>query len=486
MTRNPITVQKVVTLLSDAHPTFVSLVGHGANQTPFKSVKVAELPQTQPIADTTMSKPAEPVTKGAVGAPPAGTEINKIVFAGEQFPTDAAVTTYLTAKGYSNFAVEAVDSSFVVKAMDENAFESITPIAATDAGVTFFVGKLAAGADPIATAVIAAPVVATKAEVPVVVVARERTKVSKAEVRRNQFKVTKADETPDQLVQKYCDYYCCCGPEVGELTLADAIADVNCGLPVGYWDVNDAFRQALRNRILTGDVAGIAALATQFGEILVKLCNICSTTTMKSEDNQAAIDALLPSRKDFGTQVPKVVAIPAGTTDPIIAQPGTIPATPGTIALPTGGNTLPVISQPGTIPAVVAGAVVVPGGAGSPAEPLAQPGTLPAVPGAVTLPTGTVPVVPSDLGSLATAMTTLQNTLNTLIQGQTSLATKSDISEVSEKVTKAEGRLTVIEEVRQIRKSADSDDATVNGGAGSPAGEAPKLTKTQKNILGIQ
>ena len=474
MDRKPTTVKKVVTLLMDAHPTFVSLVGHGANQTPFKSVKIADLSEMQQTQKNAMSKPAEPVVKGAAGEP-AGTEIHKIVFAGAQFPTADSVTTYMTSKGYSNFVVDAIDNSFVVKAIDETAFQSITPIAAKEDGVTFFVGKLITAANP---PVSVNQVETVKTADATTVTARERTRTTKADTRRSLFVVAKGEAVKaDDLVKKYVDYY---GNSSG-MTCAETLEDVVCGLPLGYWDLSDAFRYALRARIAAGDTAGITALTAEYGTLLTKLATL-TTSVEKADERAAALDALFPTKKELGTQVPMMLGIPlTGVTDGI-GQPGTLPATATKPALPTTGSQ-PGIDQPGTSPAPAGGKPNVDPNA-QPA--IAQPGTCPAPAGSTNLPSGDQPTPVTDLGTLAKALETLQNTLAQLIAGQGNLVTKGDLTGISDKVAKAEERLTRMETVRQVRKSADSDDVAAAGGAGSPKNETPKLTRTQKNILGLQ
>jgi len=480
MTRNPITVKKVVTLLSNAQPTFVSLVAHGANQTPFKSVKVADLSEIQPTQKTDMTKPAStPVVKGAETSLPQGTDINKIVFSGAQFTSPESVTSYLTGKGYANFNIEQLDGSFVVKAIDETAFESLTPVVAQE-GVTFFVGKLVTAANP---PVPVAAVEAVKTADPVApaapaaaapVTARTRTRAAKGD--RPQFLVAKgAALAPDSLVQKYGEYL------GAEPTCANMLEDICNGLPLGYWDVSDAFRYALRARLAKGDVAGIATLATEFGSILTKLVTL-TTTVEKSEDQLAAFDKIFPTQKALGTQVPTILGIPLDGQPGVIAQPGTLPAAPTTVNLPTTGSQ-PGIQQPGTGAAAGGSPNVDP----NPQPAIAQPGTLPAAAGTVTLPTGTVPeggeLDPSKIGA---ALAALQNTLAQLIAGQAGLATKADIDGVTQRVTKADERLNNLERVRQTRKSVDSDDVPVVGVTKTAQQQPVQLSRTQKNIMGIQ
>lgn len=157
MKRTPKKTLKAVHILTDAEPRFVSLVGHGANQTPFNVVKLD--PNAQRVAAETPATGAEPMSKKVVAAAPkapvvkaeaaAGKpEIQSMAFAAEHFADEAAVRSYLTEHQYEDgITITKSDGGFVVIGHDEAEFEDGSLSVITHANVKITVGKLKAEAE---------------------------------------------------------------------------------------------------------------------------------------------------------------------------------------------------------------------------------------------------------------------------------------------------------------------------------------------------
>ena len=123
-------IRRVVRVLTDPRPTFVSLVAHGANQQPFRVVKLAK----QNDGDDTMTT-AQKAAASAV--------IQSIQFSADQFSTEDDVQTYLKENGYEDVDVVKSENGFGVVLEDASDFgdDSIQDINA-DNGVVFKVARL--------------------------------------------------------------------------------------------------------------------------------------------------------------------------------------------------------------------------------------------------------------------------------------------------------------------------------------------------------
>jgi hypothetical protein len=134
----PKVVTRQVKIMTNPHPTYVSVVNHGAIQEPFTTLKHAQKRDTpMPIKPREESKPAVVLaTKTAVA-------VQKIVFDANVFKVDDDVTKYLSANGYEDFVVEkSDDNEFVAKANDADdiVFAGVQSVKMEN-GVTGYVGK---------------------------------------------------------------------------------------------------------------------------------------------------------------------------------------------------------------------------------------------------------------------------------------------------------------------------------------------------------
>lgn len=146
LTKKPKKIKKVINLLTDPEPEFVSLVNHGANQTPFKTLKADSFePQEQQKNPEDKSRMnAQMLQKIKKAAQDNGVALQRMVFAMTEFETVDSVRKYLNDHGY--------EGGEIVKAEDEDHYEviarsvddfiSLEPVTSEN-GVTRYLGDLA-------------------------------------------------------------------------------------------------------------------------------------------------------------------------------------------------------------------------------------------------------------------------------------------------------------------------------------------------------
>lgn len=341
MKQTALTSRVTVTLLTDPDPERVSLVRHGANQEPFRLVKHADIAHDRPMKKS-------PLAKGATSTDDSVdmSTLQKAVFDRSEFADEAAVTNFLTERGYAEFTVKADgDTGFVVEAATADQFSTLSTVTVAK-GVTYHVGerktadgKEASADAPAPASAPAAPATATKATestgtpavpavpaapTPVVKTAgpvRVRTRIAVAakaaaaavvdelasrDLRFGEFVVERADGSEltvkvKELAAKYDSY----GAYASTATnLADVLNDgLMDGVPVGFGDVMTAYRYAVRNAVLAGDVAAVKDISWELGLLLVKLANLTNAFTasksLSDEDKAAALKAFGATEETF-------------------------------------------------------------------------------------------------------------------------------------------------------------------------------------------
>jgi hypothetical protein len=369
MTRETKRVSKQVVRLTDPHPERVSLVAHGANQTPFKSVKhddvtIADLSDEQG-KETVMSKKDTTSEKIDKTETKPGTEIHKVAFKGENFKDEAAVASYMESKGYRDVRIEKIDDGFVVNGVDESAFEEIHSLPA-DEGVTMFVGKLDPskktdfsvsirmvanpGEKKGTTSIEGAAASAASSNKPEDAAADPKPGMSTGPTisfapaagvdgSNSSQKGAKGKEKPSakeakenrRKVDSYQAYY-----NTDDVTIADVLEDANDGIPVGFYDVTTGFVTALKNLVTKGDSKGISALTSEYGTLLTKLVTLTSGLT-KKEDREAAFESLFaPQQSDSRKGTDELTAKAAEAIKKLKAeQPATATGLESIIALLT-------------------------------------------------------------------------------------------------------------------------------------------------------
>lgn len=397
-------VMRVVYALKDARPTFVSLVGHGANQTPFKSVKAMAniaVKETEDMAGNEMIA-KEPDSMVEV-------TMQKMTFDKAAFADKDAVIEYLSGKGFVDFSVTDDGDKFSVEAEPEEKFSVVRSVV-YDRGVMAYVGELHTGDEP-----------------------EQKT-------------------TAKELTAKFdaCMMYFSNGK-----TIADVMQEGADGIPVGFWDVTDAFIAAFRNNARQGDVKGITALAKEYGQLLTSLVDFFRDSTV----DESVVKAMF-NEPDKGKAMTEEVKKDAATE----AQEETVEATD---------------TQEQASDAPAAKDEQATQDKDSEAENTAQDA-------AADETTTKDDEVLSAIEKLSKVAETLSETQKSM--QETAETSSKDIvaqlSELTEKLDEQSKRVEALEQAGQKRKSADED-----GSSGSGITEqrpAKVLDKATKNLLGFR
>ena len=102
--------------LTNPNPSFVSQVKAGANQKPWRAVKMdAAVPVETPEDVSMKIKPTQKTSNAIVAAvAPKGYGVMQFEFATEQFADEAAVKAWMDAGGYEDYTVTTTKSGFEV------------------------------------------------------------------------------------------------------------------------------------------------------------------------------------------------------------------------------------------------------------------------------------------------------------------------------------------------------------------------------------
>lgn len=300
--RAPVSTTKVIDVLMNPNPLFVSFVDHGANQTPLAVLKSdGDNPHdtmSKRAAATTTSKPSTTkddtdntalvaladsgtvtVTKGA--------DIHRIEFSKTVFKADADVSAFLTANGYKDFEiVENGDAGFAIEGIGAESFEAVQKIELPN-GVTFHVGKLKAGIadsttrseDPPAE-----PPAGTTTE-PDAAAAGDGADAGGAGDGAGDGTAgdteTKGDNRVHLIVapnghslsRKFDTWNMGTG-----LTLSSVLSQASSdGIPAGYYGVMECFQAAYANVVRTSNHSLIPSLTAELGDVLTKMANLFAT-----------------------------------------------------------------------------------------------------------------------------------------------------------------------------------------------------------------
>ena len=141
----PISRSIKATALTNPNPSFVSQVKAGANQKPWRAVKMDAAVPVETEEDDMKRKPTQKTAGSAVVAAvaPKGYGVMQFQFAKSEFADEAAVTAWMDAGGYSDYEITATKSGFEIL-NDEARFltGSVSKIDGFSKGVSAFVGKL--------------------------------------------------------------------------------------------------------------------------------------------------------------------------------------------------------------------------------------------------------------------------------------------------------------------------------------------------------
>lgn len=265
---------RVAAALTEARASFVSLVDHGANQVPFNVVKMADLSSVSNGED---GQAGTPLFKGLEVNTMAGkdtVDVHKITFDKAKFPDEDAVKAFLKEAGRSGEVIEDGDT-FVVKSKDLSDDTELLSINGED-GVTYGVLK-SSDEDSEDTETKSADT--------------DETTDNDAGEEPDHETVAKSflngDMTQAEVVQKYDAWWASYSEGKDIATVLEAGVD---GLPIGIYELNDAFYTALRNNLLEGDYTGARGVVIEFGELIIRLAQALEAAVVApSEDVSKAI-----------------------------------------------------------------------------------------------------------------------------------------------------------------------------------------------------
>lgn len=308
-------VTHVVERMTDPKPTFVSLVEHGANQTPFKVVKT----------NITSMTP----------------ETQRFVFKKDKFATEEAVKGYLAAKGFADATIQTVDETFVCIHRDEGDFTEVKEIQCED-GVSQFVGVLKE-----------AP--AQKSE-------RQRSEPTTPTAPAPEAPAAKSEETPpvqpvatlktaggEEMVKKFDSWVAYYG---GQITLEDALkkaTEADGNVPIGYNELRNVFDDVIRNNLKSDNLGNLEAVALEFVAGVKKLHGLFAVAKAHKSDAQEMVSKAL-----FGAESNPSAETPPAATQKTEGNPSETPPAPEqpeTPPAPTPEPETPPAPQPETPPA---------------------------------------------------------------------------------------------------------------------------------------
>lgn len=310
MRRHNKVTQTVVNLMTDPNPTFVSLVGHGANQTPFKVVKSIEIMKT---------------------------EVQRFVFSKEKFPTSEGVVAHLESKGFLEAEPVEGDTEWTVVHKEADLFTGDLQTVASETGVTQFVGHLKEEAAP-APAPEQKSTPTAPAETPVV-----------QPVAKSLLQVELEGSKGQEKTQKF---YGWAAEYTGAETLEEAIKDgieADGGLPIGYDDLTCAFRQVVKNIFKSGDLAALDAEANGYVsklKVLASLNTLASKST-NSEVAQKVAKSILPAEDKNPSEAPAPAPAPAQKQPetPPVEAPAVVTPTPEPAPAPETPPAAPTVDE---------------------------------------------------------------------------------------------------------------------------------------------
>ena len=234
-TRTPKVVKKIVNLMTNPNPEFVSLVGHPANQTPFRAVKL------DPNALERLSQ-VETQQEIAARANAVPCDVQSIKFDKTVFKSEESVRTYLDSRGWTDYSIVDEAKYFSIANRDAGDFEGAIEDISAQSGVTMSVGRVKKSS--------ATPEPAKKVS-----------PGAQPEVKEKSLEVAK----------KYDAWYASWS---NGTTLKDVMASGCDGLPPGFYEITDAYITAICNNLMEGNEGGVRSLGDEFTDILLKLVSV--------------------------------------------------------------------------------------------------------------------------------------------------------------------------------------------------------------------
>lgn len=302
MIKKPQVLKKTVRLLTDPVPEYVSLVRHGANQTPLRVVKRdGVIPSKITVAD--LEEFQHLVEKASINFEDIenmltpSTDIQKMVFSNDVFPSEKDVIDYMRDKGYEGFNVSKENDSYIINALDTEAFqEDSVKTIETDDGVIMYLGIIKdEDSEDLETSEDDDNILTSEKQDSGM--AQEDKKVRKR--KSSNCKLSVGDMTSYEVSTKY-DYYAAAmsrGMSLEEVMQAGAD-----GLPPAYYEMTQALAIAVRNNIIDQDMEGVRSVATEFGDMIVSVSEAMMAATVPIELVDKTFK-LTPENKDSKVSV---------------------------------------------------------------------------------------------------------------------------------------------------------------------------------------
>lgn len=140
----PKTVTKLIKIMKDPDPRYVSFVDHGANQTPFKVVKRQAPVVKQPAAKQTFAQQENvDMAKTETAVDETEAVIRSITFKKTDFPTISKVEKWLDDGGYEGFVITEKGDSYEVagEGVSDEMFSNVR-VVNMDTGIVAKMGML--------------------------------------------------------------------------------------------------------------------------------------------------------------------------------------------------------------------------------------------------------------------------------------------------------------------------------------------------------
>lgn len=273
-------VVKTVKVMTDPNPQFVSLVQHGANQTPVTVFRSADAAGQEDQANQEENEMGSNTKKqeAQLSVSRSNGSLHKLGFPSEVFPSEEAVRSYLDAQGYEGGTVTSVGDGFevVARAADDFAEGSVKAIAGDD-GVVRHIGVVTKSQSAAAEGDHSEPVAVKEAD------GDGQEGVTEPAVAARSVFTSDNPLLPASTVEVVKRYDSWEASWSNGQTIQEVMAAGADGMPVGIWELNDAFYTALRNLILAGNKEGIAALCTEFGSVVLRMLELLPFAAMPQE-----------------------------------------------------------------------------------------------------------------------------------------------------------------------------------------------------------
>lgn len=267
MNKKPKKIMKLVRLLEEGTVNFVSLVSHGANQTPFRIVKSAIVNFNKPSEANAMKR--SPIA------------VKEFRFDKKAFATPDDVTRYMSMIGHESVSVEDRGQMYVVgnEAMKDKAPVEEHVLDGTDQGVSVLVAKYQEDEfeEDLVLDDLEDDLEDDKEETGDLDDLLEKSKKTKKAPRvkkkvRKEGRVLQKDTPSEDDNKKKFSLWGVW--ESSDTSFARVLKAGDDGLPIGIWEVTEVMLQALKNSLLAGEKDNIVQITQEYSKAVVFLSEL--------------------------------------------------------------------------------------------------------------------------------------------------------------------------------------------------------------------